>query len=257
MKKKVPVKKPAKKAGSKPRKARPPGRSFTEKTANSGNPAAGSKVREAEIRRMGEILRVLKHEYPEARCSLDFGTPFQLLVATILSAQCTDERVNKVTPALFRKYPDSRAMARAPLKDIEEMIKSTNFFRNKALAIKETSQTLVDRYGGEVPRELDQLVELRGVGRKTANVILGNAFGVPGLVVDTHVGRLSRRMGFTRETDPVKVEHEMMKYVPREDWLLYSHLLIDHGRAICTARRAFCEECPIARWCPKVGVSAP
>ena len=207
-----------------------------------------------EKRRMAEVLRILKREYPEARCSLDYETPFQLMVATILSAQCTDERVNKVTPELFKRYPDARAMAAAPLNEIEKLVQSTGFFRNKALSISETSRVLVEKYGGKVPRELDQLVALRGVGRKTANVVLGNAYGVPGLVVDTHVGRLSRRLGFTRQQDPVKVELEMMEWVPREDWTLFSHLLICHGRAVCTARGPRCEVCPLARLCPKIGV---
>jgi endonuclease-3 len=209
---------------------------------------------EAERRRMKEILRILKLEYPEAECSLTHANPFQLLVATMLSAQCTDERVNKVTPALFKKFPTPKAMAEADIKELEELIRSTNFFRNKARALLETSRELVESYQGEVPRELDQLVKLRGVGRKTANVVLGVAFQVPGLVVDTHVGRISRRMGFTDSTDPVKVEHELMEIVPSEEWVLYAHLLIDHGRKICTARKAKCDICPIARLCPKIGV---
>lgn len=208
----------------------------------------------SEKRRMAEVLRVLRREYPESKCSLDYETPFQLLVATILSAQCTDERVNLVTPALFAKYPSPREMAKAKLADIERAIQSTGFFRNKAKSILETSKILVEQYSSEVPQELDQLVALRGVGRKTANVILGNAFGIPGLVVDTHVGRLCRRLGFTKATDPVKVEKEMEPMVPREDWTQFSHLLISHGRAVCTARVAMCEECPVSRYCPKVGV---
>jgi endonuclease-3 len=209
---------------------------------------------ELEKKRMGEILRVLKREYPEAQCSLKFKSTFQLLVATILSAQCTDERVNQVTPKLFEKFPSAKEMARADLKEIEELIKSTNFFRNKAKALLEASKSLMEKYKGEVPQDLEKLIELRGVGRKTANVVLGVAFGTPGLVVDTHVGRLSRRFGFTKEKDPVEVEHEMMKIVPQESWVEYAHLLIDHGRKICTARKAYCEECPVARYCMKVGV---
>lgn len=208
-----------------------------------------------EKRRMGEILKILKHVYPEAHCSLHHKNAFQLLSATILSAQCTDERVNMVTPALFAKYPGPREMAEAGIKNLEKLVQSTGFYRNKAKSLKEMSQALLDRHGGEVPSNLDDLTKLRGVGRKTANVILGNIFGVPGLVVDTHVGRLSRRLGFTRSVDPVKVEHEMMKIVPQEDWTLFAHLLIDHGRAICTARKPLCEECPVARYCPKVGVT--
>lgn len=206
-------------------------------------------------RRMSEVLRVLKREYPEAHCSLNFQTPYQLLIATILSAQCTDERVNQVTPGLFERYPDARTMAVADLKDVEKIVQSCGFYRQKALSIVRTSQDLVQKHGGEVPRELDQLTELRGVGRKTANVVLGNAYGIPGLVVDTHVGRLCRRLGFTRDEDPVKVEQAMMELVPREDWTLFAHLLISHGRAICTARKAMCELCPVDRYCPKVGVA--
>lgn len=209
---------------------------------------------QAQVRRMKEILRVLKIEYPEAECSLTHSSPFQLLIATILSAQCTDERVNRVTPILFDKFPTAAAMAQADLPELERLIQSTNFYKNKAKALLETSKTLVEKYQGNVPSNLDQLIELRGVGRKTANVVLGVAFGVPGLVVDTHVGRLSRRMGFTALLDPVLVEHEMMKTVPNEEWVLYAHLLIDHGRKICTARKAMCDICPIARLCPKVGV---
>jgi endonuclease-3 len=204
--------------------------------------------------RVREILRILDQVYPESECSLTFKTPYQLLIATILSAQCTDERVNKVTPALFSKFPGPSEMAKAKLKEIEELVKTTGFFRNKALAIHACSQAIVELHGGKVPRELDQLTALRGVGRKTANVVLGVAYGIPGFVVDTHIGRLSRRMGFTAETDPVKVEHAMMAVVPREKWTHTGHLFISHGRAICTARRAFCEDCPIARLCPKVGV---
>lgn len=209
---------------------------------------------EEQRARMREILRILDRTYPEAECSLSFRDPFQLLVATILSAQCTDERVNKVTPSLFERFPGPREMADAKLSEIEGLIRTTGFFRNKALAIKSASRDLVELHGGEVPQDLEKLTALHGVGRKTANVVLGVAFGVPGLVVDTHVGRLSRRMGFTRDMDPVKVEHKMMEIVPRERWTDFAHLLISHGRAICTARKAMCEECPIARLCPKVGV---
>ena len=213
-----------------------------------------AEARVAELRRMGEILKVLRREYPEACCSLDFSTPYQLMVATILSAQCTDVRVNKVTPALFRKFGTAEAMAKAPIKEIEKLIQSAGFFRTKAKSLKESARAIVAEHGGKVPSDIEKLTKLRGVGRKTANVVLGVAFGVPGLVVDTHVGRLSRRLGFTRETNPVKVEDEMMEYVPQEDWTHYGHLLIAHGRAICTARSPQCEECPVSRLCPKVGV---
>jgi endonuclease-3 len=204
---------------------------------------------------MGEILRILKRTYPEAECSLHYKNPFQLLIAVILSAQCTDERVNKVTPALFRRLPTPQAMASADLGELEELVRTTGFFKNKAKSLKECSTALVERHAGKVPRTLEELTALRGVGRKTANVVLGVAYGVPGLVVDTHVGRLTRRMGFTKATDPVKVEHEMMEIVPREDWSLFAHLMINHGRETCTARKAMCEECPVNRYCPKVGVA--
>jgi endonuclease-3 len=203
---------------------------------------------------MLEIIRVLAREYPEAKCYLDHGSAFQLLVATILSAQCTDERVNKTTPALFARFPDAAAMARAKSAELEKLIQPTGFFRNKAKAILATSKVLVESYAGQVPKTLDELVALRGVGRKTANVILGNAYGIPGFVVDTHVGRITRRLGFTRASDPVKVEHEVREFVPVENWTMFSLWLIAHGRAVCTARRAYCERCPITRLCPKVGV---
>ena len=212
---------------------------------------ANSAVK-AEVARMGEILKVFEREYPEATCSLNYATPFQLLIATILSAQCTDERVNKVTPALFKKYPDAHAMAKAKQEQIEKLIKTCGFFRSKAQSILETSTTLVEKHGGLVPRTLDELTPLRGVGRKTANVVLGNAYGIPGLVVDTHVGRLSRRIGFTKEADPVKVEAAMMKLVPREKWTIFSHYFIAHGRAQCMARSPKCEVCVVARYCPKI-----
>jgi endonuclease-3 len=206
--------------------------------------------------RIKEIIRILKRTYPEAQCSLDFGDPFQLLVSTILSAQCTDERVNQVTPALFKKFPGPKEMARAPIGEIEELIKTTGFFRSKALSLKQTSEEIVAKHAGKVPRSIDELTSLRGVGRKTANVVLGVAFGEPeGVVVDTHVGRISRRLGLTKQTDPVKVERALGELVPREDWVVFSHLLIDHGRAICTARTAMCEACPIRRLCPKIGVA--
>jgi len=209
---------------------------------------------EGERRRMAEIIRILKREYPEAHCYLHFKSPFQLLVATILSAQCTDDRVNKTTPALFAKFPDAESMALAKLPVIEKLIQSTGFYKNKAKSILETSKMLVEKYDGVVPRTMEELVELRGVGRKTANVILGNAYGTPGFVVDTHVGRITRRMGFTRHHDPVKLEHEVRELVPQAEWSMFSLWLIAHGRAICTARRAKCEECPLTRFCPKIGV---
>ncbi len=207
-----------------------------------------------EKKRIASITRILRREYPMATTSLDHKSPFELLVATILSAQCTDERVNRVTPDLFRALPTPKAFAEAEQPEIEELIRSTGFFRSKARAIKEASRDIIEKHGGKVPGTMEQLVELRGVGRKTANVVLGNAFGVPGVVVDTHVGRVSRRLGIASSTDPVKAEHEIMAVVPRKDWSEFSNLLVLHGRALCTARRAFCEKCPIADLCPKVGV---
>jgi endonuclease III len=201
--------------------------------------------------RVLQIISLLKREYPEAHCYLHFETPFQLLVATILSAQCTDDRVNKVTPALFARFPDAESMAKGKLSEIEKLISSTGFFRMKAKSLSETSRVLMETYGGELPRSLEKLTALRGVGRKTANVVLGNAFGIPGMVVDTHVGRLTRRMGLTLEKDPVKVEADLEKLVPRDDWVAFSHLLIAHGRAICTARKAKCDECFLYRFCDR------
>jgi endonuclease III len=202
-------------------------------------------------------IRILQRLYPGARCSLDYQTPFQLLVATILSAQCTDERVNMVTPELFRRYPTPRDVAEAEPAEIEELIRSTGFFRSKTKSLQACSRDLVEKHGGAVPRSLEELTPLRGVGRKTANVVLGNAYGIPGVVVDTHVTRLSRRMGLTRQGDPVKIEHDLMEKVPRKDWTLFSHLLIHHGRAVCQARKPRCPDCALARVCPKVGVPAP
>lgn len=207
--------------------------------------------------RMTEVVSRLKSAYPDAHCSLTFETPFQLLIATILSAQCTDDRVNQVTPVLFEKYPDAQALSRATLVQIESIIQSTGFYRAKAKSLKETSEALVALYGGEVPRDLEKLTKLRGVGRKTANVVLGNAYGIPGMVVDTHVGRITRRLGFTGNEDPVKVESDLCKIVQTSDWVLYSHLLISHGRAICSARTApACARCVLADLCPKRGVHA-
>ncbi len=201
--------------------------------------------------RMKEVIRLLTREYPEAHCYLNFETPYQLLIATMLSAQCTDDRVNKTTPELFRRYPDAKSMSKAKLAEIEKLVQPTGFFRMKAKAILETSQRLVEEYDGVLPASLEKLTALRGVGRKTANVVLGNAFDIPGMVVDTHVGRLMRRMGFTKNTDAVKVEHDLMEIVPEKDWVVFSHLLIAHGRAVCTARRAKCEECFLTAYCEK------
>jgi endonuclease-3 len=192
---------------------------------------------------MPRVLALLERHYPDARCSLDFTTPLELLVATILSAQCTDERVNKVTPALFAKYRTAAAYAAAAPAALEEEIRSTGFYHNKAKSIRGAAAAIVERHGGEVPRTLEELTALPGVGRKTANVILGNAFGIPGVVVDTHVGRVAARLGLTRATDPVKAEFDLMALVPRELWTVFSHRMIAHGRAVCRAPQPRCADC--------------
>ena len=212
----------------------------------------------ALVRRARALNRELALVYPDARCELDFDGPFQLLCATVLSAQCTDVRVNQVTPALFARYPDARAMAGAARPELEDLIRSTGFFRTKATSLLELSRDIVDQHGGEVPGELDKLTALRGVGRKTANVVLGNAFGVPGITVDTHMGRLARRLGLTVNHDPVTVERDLMALIERPEWTLWSHRVIFHGRRRCTARKPDCGHCEIARLCPVGrGESAP
>ena len=197
-----------------------------------------------------KVLNGLAGAYPEAHCELEHANPLELLVATILSAQCTDKRVNLVTKDLFRKYRSAEDFAKAPAGALERDIRSTGFFRSKAKSIRSACEELVRRFGGEVPRTLEELVTLRGVGRKTANVLLGNAFGIPGITVDTHVGRISRLLGWTRQTDPVKVERDLMRLWPGKDWTLISHRMIFHGRRCCAARRPNCPACPVARWCP-------
>lgn len=201
--------------------------------------------------RIGEILRRLKALYPDARCELDHRDAYQLLCATILSAQCTDARVNLVTPALFATYPTARSLADADSREVEDIIRPTGFFRNKTKSLIGMARAVVAEHGAEIPRTMDSLRALPGVGRKTANVILGNAFGInDGVTVDTHVGRLARRLGLTRHEDPEKVERDLMDLVPREDWTLLSHLLIFHGRRICFARRPRCEDCALSELCP-------
>jgi endonuclease-3 len=191
--------------------------------------------------------------YPDAHTELDFHTPLQLSVATILSAQCTDKRVNEVTPTVFRRYPDAAAYAAADRAELEELIRTTGFFRNKTTSIIKLGQALIERFDGQVPNRLSDLVTLPGFGRKTANVVLGNAFGVPGITVDTHFGRLSRRFGWTAETDPVKVEAAVGALIPRRDWTVLSHRVIWHGRRVCHARKPACGACALARWCPSYG----
>ncbi|WP_307816061.1 endonuclease III [Myceligenerans indicum] len=207
----------------------------------------------ALVRRARRIDRVLADTYPQARAELDFTTPLELLVATVLSAQTTDVRVNATTPALFARYPDAAAYAAADPEELEEILRPLGFFRAKAKAVMGLGKALAERFGGEVPGRLADLVTLPGVGRKTANVVLGNAFGVPGITVDTHFGRLARRLGFTAEEDPVKVEHAVGELFPRKDWVMLSHHLVWHGRRVCHAKRPACGACPVARWCPSSG----
>lgn len=200
-----------------------------------------------------EVLVVLKRLYPDATCSLNYETPVQLLVATILSAQCTDERVNKVTPALFARYPDAQALAYADREELEKLVHSTGFYRNKAKNIQGACQKIMEEFGGEVPQQMEQLLSLSGVARKTANVVLAHAFGIiQGVTVDTHVKRLSQRLGLTKETDPVKIERELMKLLPQPDWENFSISIIYHGRAVCNARKPICSACDLAHICPSV-----
>jgi endonuclease-3 len=205
--------------------------------------------------RAKKIVRLLAKEYPDAECALHHQNPLQLLIATILSAQCTDARVNLVTPDLFARYPSAKAYASANPAELEKAIQSTGFFRNKARNIIACCKQLVEAHGGEIPRTMEELVGLPGVGRKTANVILGNAFDVPGITVDTHVGRLSRRLGLTRETAAEKVERDLMNLIPAKDWTMFSHHMIFHGRRICHARKPMCSQCVLAKLCPKIGVA--
>jgi endonuclease III len=202
-----------------------------------------------------QITKLLKKHYPDAVCSLNFNTPLELLVATILSAQCTDDRVNIVTKELFRKYKTASAYAKAPPKELEQAIQSTGFFHNKTKSIQGCCKTLLERHNGEIPQEIEKLVELPGVGRKTANVLLGTAYGIAsGVVVDTHVGRISQRLGLTKENAPEKIEKDLMAQFPKKEWIVLSHRMIQHGRKICNARKPKCEECPMTEICPKVGV---
>jgi endonuclease III len=207
----------------------------------------------ALVRRARRINRELALTYPDAHCELDFTSPFELLVATVLSAQTTDVRVNMVTPALFAKYPTPEDLAAADRDDVESIIQSTGFFRAKTQAIMGLSQAIVERFGGEVPGRLEDLVTLPGVGRKTANVVLGNAFDVPGLTVDTHFARLARRFGWTANTDAVKIESDVAALIPKREWTILSHRLIWHGRRCCHSRRPACGACPLARLCPSYG----
>jgi endonuclease-3 len=206
--------------------------------------------------RAAEIYDRLATHYPDAHCALDFKTPFQLLIATILSAQCTDKRVNMVTPALFKRYKTPAALAAAKPEELEEMIKSTGFFRSKAKSLIGMATAVAEQHGGKVPDEMDPLTKLPGVGRKTANVVLGNAYDTNvGVVVDTHVTRVSQRLALTKQTDPVKIEQDLMKLIPQPQWTMLSHLLIEHGRQICDARRPKCEICFLNDICPSSGIA--
>jgi endonuclease-3 len=222
------------------------------KKSTKKTPRKPARIKAADLPAHAKvILERLLAEYPDAHCALDFTNAYELLAATILSAQCTDKRVNMVTPTLFKRYPSPDALAIAKQEDVEEIIKSTGFFRNKAKSLLGMANALVDRHGGEVPADMDALVHLPGVGRKTANVILGNAFGRnDGIVVDTHVTRLSNRLGLTRETDAVKIEHALMPLFPRQYWAMLSHLLIEHGRQVCEARKPRCGDCVLNDICP-------
>ncbi|GAA1463714.1 endonuclease III [Nocardiopsis exhalans] len=242
-----------------PRDTPEPGDSAPRDTATADAAVPAEKTtptgesRLALVRRARKMYRELSELYPDAHAELNFTTPLELLVATILSAQCTDKRVNQVTPALFARYPDAEAYASARREDLEEMIRPTGFFRAKANSLLGLGQALCERHGGEVPGNLADLVKLPGVGRKTANVLLGNAFDVPGITVDTHFGRLVRRFGWTDEQDPVKVEHAIGELFPPKDWTMLSHRVVWHGRRVCHARRPACGACVLAHWCPSFG----
>jgi endonuclease-3 len=205
-------------------------------------------------RRARRIMRELARLYPDSRSALNFENPYQLLLGVILSAQCTDKRVNMVTPALFARYPDVAALAAADRKELQRLIKSTGFFRNKAKNLIRCCQQIVERHNGQVPATMYDLVRLSGIGRKTANVILGNAFDVPGIPVDTHVRRLSQRMGLTVHKNPVKIERDLMQLIPKNEWTMFGHHMIFHGRRVCKARKPRCEECAVSPLCPKIGV---
>lgn len=234
--------------------------SSTPRPSADEPPAAGPPIPRRESvtarkQRAVVIAERLAEAFPAADCSLDFATPFQLVIATILSAQCTDKRVNMVTPALFRRWPTAAKMARATQPQIEEAVRTTGFFRSKAKNILGCCQALVDRHAGEVPRQLAELIALPGVGRKTANVVLGSGFGqAEGVVVDTHVGRISRRLGLTKHTDAVRAERDLMAVLPRDHWIGFSHRMIELGRSICSARAPKCGSCVVADLCPRIGV---
>jgi endonuclease-3 len=209
-----------------------------------------------EKRRAAQVVRALRRDYPDVTCALEYASPLQLLIATILSAQCTDRRVNMVTRTLFQKYPTAADLAPVPLPELEQEIHSTGFFRNKARSVQACCRQLVDRYGGEVPADMDLLVELPGVGRKTANVVMGTAFRqATGVVVDTHITRISRRLGMTQEKNAEKIEQDLRAVLPKKEWIDFSHRMIHHGRRICPARKPLCGECGMRSFCPRIGVA--
>lgn len=226
----------------------------TKSTGKAKRAARAGAIRPTPAlrRRALAFLDALRTQHPEVRCELDFETPLELLIATILAAQCTDKQVNLVTRRLFRKYTTAQSYVDAPTEELEEEIRSTGFFRNKTKSIKKACQSLVERTDGSVPDNMEELLRLGGVGRKTANVILANAFGVPGVVVDTHMLRIARRAGFTSNTDPTKVESDLMELLPEGEWISLSHLIPWHGRRVCSARKPMCDECGAAHECPKL-----
>lgn len=243
----------AKPAAKKPAAAAKPA---AKKPASPAKPAA-KKGSAAEAARITSILDLLDELYPDAHCELDFTSPFELLVAVVLSAQCTDQRVNLVTPALFARFPDPAALMHSDPAELEELIRSTGFFRNKAKNLKGAAKKLVEKFGGQVPRTMDELLTLPGVARKTGNVVLGTAYGIPsGVVVDTHIARLSQRLAMTREEDPVKIEQDLQKLWPKERWIMSGHRLIWHGRRVCFARKPSCGTCRLAPLCPSAGHAA-
>ena len=234
----------------------PPKKTSSQPVTASLPKVAAPKSLATKQAQAANVVSALKAAYPQAPCALDYKSPFQLLIAVILSAQCTDVRVNMVTPELFRRWPKAEKMAQATQEELEEVIKSTGFYRNKATNIRGCCQALVEQHAGQVPSTLDQLVQLPGVGRKTANVVLGECFGIAtGVVVDTHVGRLSQRLGLTKNTDAVKIEQDLIPLLPESEWILFSHRMIHHGRRVCDARKPLCSQCTLLAFCPRVGLS--
>lgn len=263
---KAPAKSAAKKSAAKKSAAEPPApkKSAAKESAaarsavkSAGAPApkprAAGKGRAAEQERLAQVLDTLDKLYPDAHCELNYTSPFELLIAVILSAQCTDDRVNLITPELFRRYPDPRALAESDPEELERIIYSTGFYHNKAKNIRAAARQLVDKFGGQVPRTMPELLSLPGVARKTANVVLGTAYGIPsGVVVDTHIARLSQRLGMTRHSDAVKIEDDLTAKWPQERWIMSAHRLIWHGRRVCNARKPSCPSCALAPLCPSV-----